>query len=133
MFCCRMLILASIVTGCAASAAPAELGTPLTLRIGEDAELERGLTVSVDELLEDSRCPADVQCIQAGRVRLAVTLAARTSADPKPGEIALPSEAPFVALGYTVALTEVQPPKLAPGPLDPARYQATLVVARQAE
>ncbi|WP_235425403.1 hypothetical protein [Croceibacterium mercuriale] len=33
-----------------------------------------GPQLTVVELLEDSRCPADVQCVQAGRVRVRVAV-----------------------------------------------------------
>lgn len=38
--------------------------------IGETADLGGGLTVKPLEVIEDSRCPADVQCVWAGRLRL---------------------------------------------------------------
>lgn len=38
--------------------------------IGETADLGGGLTVRPLEVVEDSRCPADVTCVWAGRLRL---------------------------------------------------------------
>lgn len=38
--------------------------------IGETADLGGGLNVRPIEVLEDSRCPADVTCVWAGRLRL---------------------------------------------------------------
>lgn len=38
--------------------------------IGETADLGGGLTVRPLEVLEDSRCPANVTCVWAGRLRL---------------------------------------------------------------
>jgi hypothetical protein len=49
---------------------------PFTLAFGNRARIEHGDTrVRFAAVLEDSRCPADVRCIQAGRarVRLEVT------------------------------------------------------------
>lgn len=40
-----------------------------TVHLGETATIH-GTTITALELLEDSRCPVDVQCIQAGTVRL---------------------------------------------------------------
>jgi hypothetical protein len=54
-----------------AAAAPAS-GASL-VRIGEEVRLG-GLSVRALRLVEESRCPASVQCIQAGTVRLAVRL-----------------------------------------------------------
>lgn len=53
---------------------------PFTLAFGNRARVEHGDTrVRFAAVLEDSRCPAGVQCIQAGRarVRLEVTQARR--------------------------------------------------------
>ena len=47
--------------------------TRLSLQMNERADVP-GLGIEVTEVLEDSRCPADVQCIQAGTVRLATIL-----------------------------------------------------------
>lgn len=38
--------------------------------IGETADLGGGLTVKPLEVIEDSRCPANVTCVWAGRLRL---------------------------------------------------------------
>lgn len=57
--------------GGSAAAAPAA-GASL-VRLGEDVRLG-GLSVRALRLVEDSRCPAGVQCIHAGTVRLAVRL-----------------------------------------------------------
>ena len=38
--------------------------------IGETADLGGGLTVRPLEVIEDSRCPANVTCVWAGRLRL---------------------------------------------------------------
>jgi hypothetical protein len=42
-----------------------------TLSLGEEATF-RGITIKPVSVLEDSRCPAGVQCIQAGTVRINV-------------------------------------------------------------
>src|SRR4051812_20006945 len=49
---------------------------PFTLAFGDRARIEhRDTRVRFTAMIEDSRCPADVRCIQAGRarVRLEVT------------------------------------------------------------
>ncbi|MGQ0533083.1 MAG: hypothetical protein ACT4OF_10405, partial [Caulobacteraceae bacterium] len=49
-----------------------ELRAPGTVAagIGETADLAAGLTVRPLEVIEDSRCAANVQCVWAGRLRL---------------------------------------------------------------
>lgn len=44
----------------------------VTLSIGEVAGFKDGLSIRPTNVLEDSRCPADVQCIQAGTVRISL-------------------------------------------------------------
>jgi hypothetical protein len=72
--------LAALLAAAACAPAPAgsggvpapAMGASL-VRIGEEVRLG-GLAVRAVRLVEDSRCPASVQCIQAGTVRLAVRL-----------------------------------------------------------
>lgn len=52
--------------------APATLDV-VGVRVGEDIEIAERF-VMVERVLEDSRCPKGVECIQAGTVRLAVTV-----------------------------------------------------------
>lgn len=44
----------------------------VTLSIGEVAGFKDGLSIRPINVLEDSRCPVDVQCIQAGTVRISL-------------------------------------------------------------
>lgn len=43
-------------------------------RIGETADLGHGLRVRPLEVVEDSRCPGDVDCVWAGRLRVRVAI-----------------------------------------------------------
>ena len=45
----------------------------VTLKVGEKTSI-LGVTIQVSELVEDSRCPADVQCVWAGRVKVHTTI-----------------------------------------------------------
>jgi len=60
---------------CEFAACPSEDsgGTANGLRIGASATIN-GTTIGVLDLIEDSRCPADVQCIQAGTVRVRASI-----------------------------------------------------------
>lgn len=66
-------LMAISLVGCAAfgPAAPPPAQGPVHL--GEMAAVD-GPRVRPDGLIEDSRCPSDVQCIQAGRLVLRVTV-----------------------------------------------------------
>ena len=65
-----------------------------------------GVTLTPIKVLEDSRCPLDVQCIQAGTVRLSVAVA---SADQPPLQITLTLQKPFTYGNKEITLVSVLP------------------------
>ena len=69
--CIQALMLAALVAlslaGCAAHRAIADRPVEGPVRLGETAAVD-GPRVRPDRIIEDSRCPLDVQCIQAGRL-----------------------------------------------------------------
>ncbi len=71
------------------------------------------------ELLEDSRCPAMVRCVWAGQVRLLVDVI-RSDGAHQQRELTL-GQSQDIDWGV-LTLTDVQPPKLAPGTTDSAAY-----------
>ena len=54
-------------------AAPSPDGL-VVLAAGQSAEIAPSTTLRFDRIVNDSRCPADAQCIWAGEVRIALTL-----------------------------------------------------------
>lgn len=63
-----LAFLALILAGCT-TARPVEG----PVRLGQMAAVN-GPRVRADRVIEDSRCPADVQCVQAGRLVVRVTV-----------------------------------------------------------
>ncbi|WP_429000269.1 hypothetical protein [Stenotrophomonas rhizophila] len=59
--------------GCAAAGPVARSPIEGPVRLGEMAAVD-GPKVRPDRVIEDSRCPADVQCIQAGRLVVRATV-----------------------------------------------------------
>lgn len=94
---------------------------PLSTSTPRDAISEDAFTMNLYEkrkvkdavinpwaVLEDSRCPATVQCIQAGRVRVAVNISSpykKVNTEMEPGDRV------FVG-SFTLLLKEVNPPKI---------------------
>ena len=70
-------------------------------------------------LLEDSRCPASVQCVWAGQVRIRVEIMSRSGREVR--ELTLGN--PIAVAGGTLTLVEVEPPKVAPGTTDSRQYR----------
>lgn len=108
--------------GCAHTIEP---GQPFTLAVGDQARVSSA-TVALEDLVEDSRCPEEVQCIWAGQAKFAVALTER--GERAAGEVVLPGE-PIPAGAYTIELVEVAPAPTTQG-IPKERYAATLVVRR---
>jgi hypothetical protein len=53
---------------------PQAVDLKITLALNQSTIVD-GTTITVWAVTEDSRCPSDVQCIQAGRVRVALHFA----------------------------------------------------------
>lgn len=109
------------------------MGKPFELALGEKLYLPAAdLTLRFVSVLEDSRCPADVQCIWAGRVVVVIEARADEEAPQEltlglPGGIT-PDAPEQQALGaYTIRLVSVDPyPATSGGP--PLDYVVTLIV-----
>jgi len=97
-----------------------------TLALGETAVFE-GLTVTPLQVVEDSRCPIDVQCIQAGTVRVQVEIVSGmgTSTDT----IALGSHVTTEA--QRITLTDVSPGRRSTADIASGDYRITLKVEKR--
>ena len=96
-----------------------------TAPLNEVANLD-GLTVRPVAVLEDSRCPASVQCVWAGR------LVVRTMTNAGAGEDVLDltlGEPHKMNVGY-LTLVDVRPSKRTPEPIPPREYQFTFTFQR---
>jgi len=71
------------------------------------------------ELLEDSRCPASVQCIWAGQVRISAEIFSPGGREVRE----MTSGKPIAVAGGMLALVDVEPPKHAPGATDARAYR----------
>lgn len=127
--------LALIVGGaafaaCAPTAAPGQAEPPPIAGLGATAGLGETLrtgsvTLTPLRILEDSRCPASVQCVQAGTVRLAV----RASAEEGSREVALRlGEPQQVWPGTWLLLAAVCPQPRLPGAIAPEAYSFTFSI-----
>lgn len=83
--------------------------TPTTesLHIGETKNIG-GVAITIDKIIEDSRCPSNVQCIQAGRVVVGATVYYGTSS-----EVVTFTEhqSPLVYNGHTISVKQITPEK----------------------
>src|SRR5687768_7906654 len=88
-----------------------------TAALNDVANLD-GLTVRPLAVIEDSRCPAQVQCVWAGRVRIRAEVGGGGIRELTLGE-------PVAVSGGTLTLVDVRPSKRAPEAIAPRAYQFT--------
>jgi len=77
----------------------------VTLSLNQVAGFQDGISIRPVAVLEDSRCPIGVQCIQAGTVRISL----RTSATDASLTTAVTLNKPATVGGDTITLTSVTP------------------------
>jgi hypothetical protein len=101
----------------------------VTLGVGQTAQAS-GLTITFNELVQDSRCAVDVVCIQAGAIVANITLATKygdTITFNKPSD-----EVPTWWMGYEVSITETKPEPRSTVRINPKDYIVTFFVAPNA-
>ena len=99
-----------------------------TLRIGE-SQSGFGISLTPTLVLEDSRCPTDVVCIQAGTVLLETSFQTTTGSR---SQVFVLGE-PIKEDGKTVVLTEVRPEALSGDPIASEDYQFVFSVTASEE
>ncbi|MCM2255106.1 MAG: hypothetical protein NDJ94_05490 [Vicinamibacteria bacterium] len=111
------------------STAPAAaLGQPTKLGMGQAASFDSGrFELGLRQVLEDSRCPADALCIQAGAGRLAAWVVTATGRR----EAELRTDAWPSFDGYAVQVTALEPYPYSNIRIDPSKYVATVIVTRR--
>jgi hypothetical protein len=111
-----------------------QLGVPFDLDYGGTATVSPTLSVNFFRLLEDSRCPAGVDCITAGKVtvqlRADVTGAGRRTLDLTL-DPAKPELAKAAWEGYAFELQEVDPYPQGGESYEPTDYRLRLLIDRQ--
>jgi hypothetical protein len=102
----------------------------VTLGVNQSKKIFDGkLMVKVVAVVEDSRCPKDVDCIQAGNAKVRVSF--RKGNDPlKVVDLDLNAGQTSAMYGnYKITLTALTPYPATAAPIKRNRYMATLTVA----
>lgn len=98
----------------------------LTLGVGQTGKFGN-LQVTFNHFVQDSRCPIDVQCIQAGAVNINVTFAAGPHTETKN----MPSdEVPQKFDEYRISIVGVDPPARSTVQIPPSAYKITFRVTK---
>ena len=115
-----LAIMAAFALAACATVPPAEAGP--TAGLGQVANIG-GLRIRPLQMVEDSRCPVDVQCIWAGRVRVQALIELRGGSEELNMTMTLGE--PLRVADGALTLTAVAPSKKAGAEIDPRAYRFT--------
>jgi hypothetical protein len=96
----------------------------VTLAIGQKIKVA-GLDIILNSFVQDSRCPIDVVCIQAGAVNVNVTLADSSRSITKNFSS---DEVPYSFGIYRISIVDVAPPRQSQKEILPSQYRITFHV-----
>ena len=104
----------------------------ITIRVGKKQKASRSkVTIKFLELIEDSRCPANVQCIQAGNATIKVLVSKPNSDAPVTLELNTNLGAKGgVFANYVINLVKLTPTPAANVRLNRNAYTATFTIHR---
>lgn len=118
-----------ILAGCSSLPTIDSLPATYTFKFGKDVQLvDPDVIIRFAEVIQDSRCPVNVECIQAGSATLRFTVI-----EPDNDQFTAVLETgqpPQTADGLTFRLISVDPAPRQGQFLDPATYTATVEITR---
>jgi len=129
------VVVAALTVACASAPPPAPGANAgagvLRLAPAQAATVEAAgsLRVRFDGVENDSRCPADVACIQAGDAVVGITVIAADRSQQR-YELHTTGATFVVHDGLTIALEALDPRPVGARPIRPADYRLTLRVRR---
>lgn len=126
-----MLVGAVSLPGCApAVVKEAQFDQPFTLFVRQKAQIS-DLQIRFISVPEDSRCPADVQCVWAGNATIVLGLSLKESTDETVVTINSTIEPTEVLYAdYRIRFVSLKPTPLSNRTINPAEYRVTLIVSR---
>ena len=108
-----------MLSACATTGRAAPLADGSDVALGQRAYVD-GPIVQPEEVLEDSRCPANVRCVHAGRVRVKM-LWLRPTGEEQPFEVMLGGATPLA--DGSVRLLAVRPDRRTDTAIAPEDYR----------
>ncbi len=128
-----IVVLSLVIAGCngddTSPTQPSPTSTSVTLAPGGQTNA-LGLTLLFEQVVSDTRCPADALCIQLGDAIVSVNLSAGGVGSRYELYAVDATRRRVVYQGYEVELSTLQPYPLASRPTDPTAYRATILVTR---
>lgn len=111
-------ILIALMPAACATVPPPSTGP--TAALGQVATID-GLRIRPIEVTEDSRCPALVRCVWAGRLTVRARMNGPGWTQIRDFELGVPQAVDR----YRVTLIAAEPQKAVPGEIDPSAYRFT--------
>lgn len=126
-----LLFLSFVMLG-ATYVASAQTQGELQFRPGQQRTFAAAkLKVKFISVLEDSRCPADTNCVWAGNAKIKIEVTDMDSGEKKTMEINTTTGATGDTIGrHSVRLTSLTPTKRSNKPIKAKDYRATISVGR---
>ncbi len=115
----------------AASFLQAEAKQPFTVKINQQkTDAKSKLTIRFVSLIEDSRCPTDVNCIQAGNAKIQIKVSKANGA-AKTFELNTNSKPQTVSFaGYEIKLNDLNPKPATNIRIDRNGFTATFAITK---
>ena len=125
------ILFSSVASMAHAQAAP-ELGKPFELKFGQKASIDsEKIGITFANVTEDSRCPSDVVCIQAGQATIMVSVEVDGTGSGQQTLTVGPKGKDSAMFGqYSVKLVKLDPYPVSKVHTPPEDYVATLVVSK---
>ena len=119
----KALIFLAVLALTACATVPPPSAGP-TAGLGQVATVS-GLRIRPIQVIEDSRCPALARCDWEGRLIVRARMSGQGWTQIRDFELGVPQAVDQ----YRVALIAAEPPKAAPGAIDPRAYRFTFAVS----
>ena len=108
---------------------PAQSPEQVVVKNGERKVARTGrITIKFLELIEDSRCPTDINCVWAGIARIKVELARNGKTSVV--ELNTQNEKTAKFQGHIITLKDLQPRQSTTSKYSPSAYSATLGISK---
>ncbi len=101
-------------------------GVNVTMSVGDNRKID-DLSITFNRFVQDSRCPVDVQCIQAGSAVVAITLKTAQKIEVKNLSSA---DTNYMFEGYEVKIISVQPEAMSKRGILESEYKITFHIEK---
>lgn len=125
----KLILITLVLVGCKSVPTIPELPATVTIKFGQDIHLlDPDVIIRFAEVVQDSRCPVDVTCVQAGSATLRFSI---IEPDLDLFTVIIETDGPpQTSQGLTFRLISVDPEPRAGQFLDPKNYSATVEISK---